>query len=78
LKIYPSVLLKPGYTNPGHQFPQATELCSVVPRICTSSVWSFLHVMFLAPKIFRQLSDFFKNMWTSVAPRFLKTSGPMC
>jgi hypothetical protein len=78
LKIHPSVQLNHRYTNPGHQVAQATELCSVVPRICMSSVCSFLHVMFLAPNIFRWLLDIFKICGPLWRPDFLKISRPLC
>ena len=44
-----------GYTN-----LVATQFCTVVPNICGSSVWNFLHVTILAPRILRWLLDFWK------------------
>jgi hypothetical protein len=42
-----------GYTNPICQVTQATKFCTVVPNICGGgySIWKFLHVSLLAPKI---------------------------
>jgi hypothetical protein len=39
------------YINLGHQVAQATRCCTVAYNICGSSVWNFLHVVFLAQRI---------------------------
>jgi hypothetical protein len=43
--------LDQGYTNPGHQIAQETQFCVVTPNICGSSVWNFLYITLLAPRI---------------------------
>jgi hypothetical protein len=48
--------LNEGCTNP---VARATKLSTVAPNICGSSVWNFLHVTLLAPRILRWLLDFF-------------------
>ena len=34
------------------QVTVATEFCTVLPKICGSSVWNLLHAIFLVPRIF--------------------------
>ena len=41
-----------GCTDPGHLVAQATELCVMAPD-SGSSVWNFLYVTFLVPRILR-------------------------
>jgi hypothetical protein len=47
-------------TNPGRQVARATKFCTVAPNISGFSVWTFLHITLLAPRIFRRLLDFWK------------------
>lgn len=39
------------YTNPGHPIAQKTQFCVVSPNICGSSVWNFLYIALLTPRI---------------------------
>jgi hypothetical protein len=48
-----------GYTNPRHQTAQVTKFCMVVPIICGYSVWSFLYITLLKPRILR----WFQGLW---------------
>ena len=49
-----------GCTNPGWQVARATELRTAAPGFCVSSVWKWLHVVHLAPRILVWLLDFWK------------------
>ena len=40
-------------TNPGLQVAGATKFFTVVPNICGSSVWKFLHFALLVPRVLR-------------------------
>jgi hypothetical protein len=59
-----------GFTNPGCWDTMATKFYTVAPHMCGSSVWNFLHVIHLVPRIFRWLLDFWKILhlrsWLSV------------
>jgi hypothetical protein len=43
-----------------------TEVFTVAPDICERSVWKLLHATLLAPRILRQLLDFWKICGPSV------------
>ena len=51
-----------GRMNPGRQVARLTKFCSAAPNMCGSSVWNLLHVIFLAPRILRQILEFLKNV----------------
>jgi len=51
--------LDQGYTNPGHQIAQETQFCVVAPNICGSSVWHFLYITLLTPRILM----WFQGLW---------------
>jgi hypothetical protein len=40
-----------GCSSPMRQIAWATEFCTVVPNICSSSVWKLYHVTILAPSL---------------------------
>jgi hypothetical protein len=52
--------------NPRIQVVASTNFLTLVTRICGASVWNFLHVTILAPRISRWLPDF----WKICAPLF--------
>jgi hypothetical protein len=59
-----------GCTNPGHQGAVATKLGTVASNILGSTVWNWLHVNFLAPRILRLLLDVRKIYAPLVIPDF--------
>jgi hypothetical protein len=48
--------------NTDSQVARTTKFCTVAPNICGSSVWNFLHVTILVPRILRWLLNFFGNL----------------
>ena len=50
--------------NPRRQIAVETNSCTVAPNICGSSLWSLLHVTFLAPRILR---------WSYIAGKIVKS-----
>ena len=59
---YMNIILQQGCTNPRHQVTWAAKFCTVVPNISGSSVWNFLHVTLLLPKILMGLLRFLENL----------------
>jgi hypothetical protein len=49
-----------GCTNSGHQVAVVTECCMAAPNFFGFSVRNLLHVTLLAPRILRQLKEFWK------------------
>ena len=54
-----------GCTNPGRQVSVTITFCTVMPKICGSSVWNLLHVTILAPRILRWVQEFGKFLQSS-------------
>ena len=55
-----------GFTNPGHESPWRLNFIRLAPNICGSSIWNFLYVSILTPRILRWLLDFRKicaSLW---------------
>ena len=52
------------YTNPGQWIAQETQFCVVAPNICGSSVWNFLYITLLAPRILMWL----QGLWEISEP----------
>ena len=38
---------KQGYTNPESQISRATKFCTLLTKVCWSSVWNMIHVNIL-------------------------------
>jgi hypothetical protein len=48
----------------GMQVAQTTNICTVVPTIYGPSVWNFVYVTFLVPRIFRSFLRCLQNLCT--------------
>lgn len=59
IPVYKSTIYQ-GCTNPGRQVAVATDFYMVATNICGSSAWNLIFVTFLAPKIVRWLTPFWK------------------
>ena len=53
-------IIKQGCANLGCQVPWSAKFCVAVPYICGSTVWNFLHVTHLTPRILWWLLEFWK------------------
>jgi hypothetical protein len=62
--INSKVLLDQGCKTPWRSVDVASEFCTVAPRICGSSVWSWFRITLLTPRNVKCLLDFRGNLCT--------------
>ena len=61
-----------GRTNPTSQIARASTFCTMTLNICWFSVWNFLHIIPLTPRILRRPSNFVYPWLTSTIACFPK------
>ena len=62
-----------GYTNSECQVVTVNKLYTVASSISGSSIWNFLHITLLTPRILRRFVDFWK-IFTSLFGTIFKSS----